>query len=57
MALETRLTPESLRQLEQQFAEAVKARALELAGFELAGMRLVRSIEEAEERLIGSDRG
>jgi len=33
------------------------SRTLELAGFELAGMRLVRSIEEAEERLIGSDRG
>jgi anti-sigma B factor antagonist len=32
------------------------ARTLELAGLELAGMRLVRSIEEAE-RLIGSDRG
>jgi hypothetical protein len=31
-------------------------RTLELAGFELAGMKLVRSIEEAEERLIGSDR-
>lgn len=33
------------------------SRTLELAGFELAGMRLVGSIEEAEERLIGSDRG
>jgi anti-anti-sigma factor len=32
------------------------SRTLELAGFELAGMRLVASIEEAEERLIGSDR-